>query len=124
MERGPRRVSRGEKTVLVLTALLLLAAVIFLGTMESGEAHYSISVKPEPTPQPLTETAEDQPLLNLNTATVEELAGLPGIGSVRAERIVAHREANGPFAYVEDIMDVQGIGEGLFSEFCAYVTVA
>lgn len=47
----------------------------------------------------------------LNTASVEELQALPGVGPVLAARIAAHRDANGPFIAVEDLLDVTGIGE-------------
>jgi len=50
--------------------------------------------------------------VRVNVAGVEELQRLPGVGPVLAERIVAHREAHGPFAAVEDLLDVSGIGEG------------
>lgn len=49
--------------------------------------------------------------LDLNHATAGELEALPGVGPVLAERIVAYRELNGPFAAVEDLLDVGGIGE-------------
>jgi competence protein ComEA len=52
-----------------------------------------------------------QDCLNINTATVEELESLPGIGKVMAERIVAHRQKHGPFARPEDILIIDGIGE-------------
>jgi len=48
--------------------------------------------------------------LNLNAADAEALQGLPGIGSTLAERIVAHREAHGPFQTAEDLLRVPGIG--------------
>lgn len=47
----------------------------------------------------------------INRATASELEALPGVGPVLAERIVAHREANGPFQTPEDLLDVPGIGE-------------
>jgi competence protein ComEA len=49
-------------------------------------------------------------LLNLNTASAAELEGLPGIGPALAERIVAYRDANGPFSAVDDLLAVSGIG--------------
>ncbi|MBR9814100.1 helix-hairpin-helix domain-containing protein [bacterium] len=50
--------------------------------------------------------------VNINTANAETLdAELNGVGPVTAERIVAYREANGPFANAEQIMQVKGIGE-------------
>ena len=49
--------------------------------------------------------------VNLNTAGVDELVTLPGIGKAYAERILEYREKNGPFKKVEDILNVRGIGE-------------
>ena len=66
---------------------------------------------PEPESAP-----EAAPRLELNRATQAELEALPGIGAVLAERIVAWRSANGPFVSVEQIMDVEGIGEKKFAE--------
>ncbi len=68
-------------------------------------------------PEPVQVTAEIVPVvlrgwepLDLNRAGVEELMTLPGIGPVLAERIVAHREAHGPFEAPECLLDVEGIG--------------
>ena len=49
--------------------------------------------------------------VNINTATLEELDALPGVGPATAQAIIDDREANGPFASEEDIMRVSGIGE-------------
>lgn len=54
----------------------------------------------------------DDHRIRVNVATAEELQRLPGVGPVLAARIVAHREANGPFRAIEDLLDVPGIGEG------------
>jgi competence protein ComEA len=50
-------------------------------------------------------------LIRINQADATTLEELPGVGPVLAERIVAHREANGPFEAVEDLLEVPGIGE-------------
>lgn len=50
-------------------------------------------------------------LIRVNQADAASLEELPGVGPVLAERIVAHREANGPFEAVEDLLEVPGIGE-------------
>lgn len=49
--------------------------------------------------------------IRLNSATASDLERLPGVGPVLAERIVAHRQAHGPFSTLEDLLDVPGIGE-------------
>jgi competence protein ComEA len=49
--------------------------------------------------------------IDLNRATASELEALPGVGPVLAQRIVDHRTEHGPFATVEDLLDVTGIGE-------------
>ncbi len=63
------------------------------------------------------------PLININTATAEELQGLPRIGPALAQRIVAYREMYGPFKTPEDLMQVSGIGEAIFAAIKDYITV-
>jgi competence protein ComEA len=53
-------------------------------------------------------------MVNINSAGVDELVTLPGIGKAYAERIVEYRQKNGPFKKVEDILNVRGIGEKTF----------
>lgn len=54
--------------------------------------------------------AEASAKININSATVEELASLKNVGTKTAERIIAYRQANGPFATIDDLANVKGIG--------------
>ena len=72
---------------------------------------------------PLTITSPTPGLVNINTATQQELESLPGIGPVTAQKILAYREANGPFAAIEDIQSVSGIGPVIFEKIKNLITV-
>lgn len=61
--------------------------------------------------------------VNLNTATLEELDALPGVGPSTAKNIIAYREAHGGFAAPEEIMNVKRIGEKTFGKLKAHITV-
>lgn len=73
----------------------------------------------EGTPSPLA----GEELININTASIEELDKLPGIGQTTAVRIIDYRTANGPFATIEDIVNVSGIGPATFDEIKDLITV-
>lgn len=62
-------------------------------------------------------------LINLNTAAQAELESLPGIGPVTAQEILAYRAQNGPFASIEELQKVPGIGEKTFEGIRELVTV-
>ena len=61
--------------------------------------------------------------VNINTAEEELLCTLPGVGSSKAKSIIAYREKNGPFEKKEDIMNVEGIKNGLFEKIKDSITV-
>ncbi len=61
--------------------------------------------------------------ININTASATELEALPGVGEVIAQRIVDYRTQNGPFASVDDLLDVSGIGPATLEEMRDLVTV-
>ena len=67
--------------------------------------------------------AEDNAKLNINTATVEELTSLKGIGEKKAESIVAHRNQVGSFATIEDLKSVKGVGDKIFDKIKDMITV-
>jgi competence protein ComEA len=72
-------------------------------------------------PPPASERPWPDMRLDLNTASAEELAALPGIGPALSERIVADRAANGPFTSVDDLQRVDRVGPVLVSEIEQYV---
>lgn len=61
--------------------------------------------------------------VNINTASREELKTLNGIGDTRAGSILAYRESNGPFGSIEDLMQVEGIKEGVYNKLKDDITV-
>lgn len=121
-EKG--NIVKTEWTLLAVTALFLcLLLVLFLrdrAAMAPGNTGVAVEVETE-VPQAVIQP--DLSPLDLNSATEAELTELPGIGEALARRIVEYRTANGPFAAVEDIMQVSGIGEGKLAALEGRITV-
>lgn len=61
--------------------------------------------------------------VNINTATLDELETLPGIGEAIASKIIEYREQNGKFGRIEDLQNVKGIGEAKFAEIKELIAV-
>ena len=60
------------------------------------------------------QTPATKPTVNLNTATVDQLTTLPGVGKRTAELIIEYRTKSGGFKKIEELMNVKGIGEKTF----------
>ncbi|HNB39919.1 MAG TPA: ComEA family DNA-binding protein [Anaerolineales bacterium] len=67
-------------------------------------------------------SGSSQDLININTASVEELDSLPGIGPTIAQRIIDYRDENGPFQTIEDILNVSGVGPSTFDQIKDLIT--
>ena len=65
---------------------------------------------------------EESSLVNINTASIEELQTLSGIGESKAKKIIEYREKNGKFKNIEDIKNVEGIGESLYETIKIHIT--
>lgn len=86
-----------------LTAVNLAARV-------SDEDHWHIPRAGETLPAMSVQETGHTGRIDINSADEELLKSLPGIGEVKAQSIIRHRKANGPFSIVEDLLDVSGIG--------------
>ena len=68
-------------------------------------------------------SSNDKNKVNINTASINELDTLSGIGPSKAESIIKYREENGTFKSIEEIKNVTGIGEALFEKFKENITI-
>lgn len=75
----------------------------------------------EAIPNDLGENPRD--LIDINTASFEELDSLPGIGTDKAQKIISYRQENGPFSTIEAIQEVSGIGPATFEKIKALICV-
>ena len=66
---------------------------------------------------------DDNDIVNINTASLTELQNLSGIGKSKAEAIIKYREQNGNFKNIEELLNVDGIGEKLYEEIKSNITV-
>lgn len=67
--------------------------------------------------------SDESHLVNINTAAKEELMTLPGIGESKADAIIAYRQENGGYRNIEELMQISGIKEGVYSKISEYITV-
>ena len=115
------------RTSLVLLTLAAVAGAAWLIAMPRGAPGIEITV-PGDAPGLAREAGgalagDAERHIDINAASALERAeALPGIGPVLSERIVAHREANGPFARVDQLLGVRGIGAATYERLRPLIT--
>ena len=124
-----------NKVSVLLAAVTVLFVGFTLGLFvgrNSGSGTVTLAVPAQMQTAPTTSaTAPTQTMpeetvsfpVNINTADAETLAALPGIGQVLAKRILAYRQQNGSFRVVEEITNVEGIGEKKAEAILELITV-
>lgn len=101
---------------------LALCAMALCSALSQGRLA-PLSALPAPPPAQSQGQGAGEELIDLNTAGLEELDTLPGIGPARAQAILDYREEHGPFRYVEELVYVDGIGEGILADLMDLVRV-
>ena len=113
--------------LLLFMTLCFLISLLFLYEKASDTAagtDYTITVT-QREPEPVTPEPPKEPVLvDINTATLDELQTLSGIGPVIAQRIIDYRTENGAFTSIEDLLNVKGIGEATLNKFRDRVSVS
>jgi competence protein ComEA len=100
----------------------MLRTVLSVVALIVGFAGHPLA-QAQPAQKPEASAARPAAVVNLNTATAAELEQLPGVGAKTAARIVEYRQKKGPFKKIEELMNVQGIGEKSFLRIRAQITV-
>jgi competence ComEA-like helix-hairpin-helix protein len=109
----PGRLTNRQMTA-GLAALVVLLLVFLLGMRLIDSRKESQTVPERGLPVAGTETEDRTGKIDINSATVEELKALDGIGEAKANAIVEYRKEYGPFTAIEEIKNVKGIGDGIF----------
>ena len=102
--------------------LIFITGAIFLGAgIKFGLKRFA---KLQPIYNPdLEVSSEDELKINVNSADIQDLIKIPGIGPVLSERIVKYRNLHGPFKNTEDLQKVKGIGPKNINRFKEYITL-
>ena len=124
---------KSEKIILVFTLLFLASAVgVSIGSRKEGvrvefveSSFESRGADHKAGLQLISGEDGDEiiRIININSATAQELESLYGIGPVLAERIIEYREEKGGFRTIEDITKVRGIGAAVYNEIWQYISV-
>ena len=107
-----------------MRVLLMLLAVFALAAIPAAAQQTAAEKPAKAGAATAAKPAAGAALVNINTATQAQLESLPGLGPKVAQRILEYREKNGAFKKVEDLMNVQGIGEKSFLKLKPLLTVA
>ena len=134
LQESEKNDSDNSEKILIITAIIMFAILIgynafFVPPVSeniqiSGDIVKNQDTSDEENKKEDTENEKNKSgLININTASKDELTELTGVGPKIAERIIENRKTHGGFSSKEEILNVKGIGEKIFEKFKDYITV-
>jgi competence protein ComEA len=116
--------------LVTLLFVVFTAGFFLVTTQRKAQLTVSVSKEIQQIPQEITPNnslSQDQPSVHfpvsINNADMDQLTALPGIGEVLARRIIAYRETNGKFTSVEELLNVEGIGQKRLEEIMDLILI-
>ena len=103
--------------------LLVDGEMLYVPTIEEAMERQEKGIDVSSGSSDVTDADNTNGKTNLNTASLEELMELPGIGEAKARAILGYRQEQGGFTSIEEIMNIEGIKEGVFSKIKEYIVV-
>ncbi len=107
---------RLERVLVIFLIVTLLIGVGVMAYKKSSPGGDLRITKPDITLDPKEGTLRQKEKININTAEIDDLMRLSGVGRVLAERIITYRDTNGRFWSIDDVRKVKGIGASLFEK--------
>lgn len=134
LQESEKNDSDNSEKILIITAIIMFAILIgynafFVSPVSeniqiSGDIVKNQDTSDEENKKEDTENEKNKSgLININTASKDELTELTGVGPKIAERIIEYRKTHGGFSSKEEILNVKGIGKKIFEKFKDYITV-
>ena len=129
LQESEKNDSDNSEKILIITAIIMFAILIgynafFIPPISENIQISGDIIKDQETSEENSESSKNKTgLININTASKDELTELTGVGPKIAERIIEYRKTHGGFSSKEEILNVKGIGEKIFEKFKDYITV-
>ena len=129
LQESEKNDSDNSEKILIITAIIMFAVLIgynafFIPPISENIQISGDIIKDQETSEENSESSKNKTgLININTASKDELMELTGVGPKIAERIIEYRKTHGGFSSKEEILNVKGIGEKIFEKFKDYITV-
>lgn len=108
---------------LLFFGIYLLICAVAIGVIDYSGRNYTLDKEVIITEAAIEEELPEEQLININTASLEELMTLKGIGQATAQKIIDYRSENNGFLDVDELIKVKGIGEAKLNSLRKYVTI-